>query len=108
MIHFAVLGKSYLLKHVPVPFALVTTLQGKEIEKNYFQDCQISYNGICYSAMYLKWLAMGLQLLSPKPIKVEPSNFDHQTSAGGGQNHSKILEVQSNGAELLVSEEDFK
>ena len=94
--------------HFPVPFALITTLQGKKIEKKYFQDCQISYNGICYSAMYWKWLEMGLQLLSPKPIKLGPSNFDHQTSTSQGQNHGKIFEVQSNGAELLVLEEGLK
>ena len=51
---------------------------------------------------------MGFQLLSPEPIKVEPSNFDHQTSTSQGRNHGKKFEVQSNGAELLVIEESIK
>ena len=51
---------------------------------------------------------MGLQLLSPKPIKLGPSNFDHQTSTSPGQNHGKIFEVQSNVTELLVIEQGIK
>ena len=47
---------------------------------------------------------MGLQLLSPKPIKAEPSYFEHQTSTSQGQNNVKKFEVQSNGAISLTIE----
>ena len=46
---------------------------------------------------------MGWELLSSEPKKVEPSNFDHQTNTSQGRNHGKKFEVQSNGAELLVT-----
>ena len=51
---------------------------------------------------------MGSQLLSPKQKKVEPSNFDHLTGTIQSWNHGKKVEVQSNGAELLMLEEGIK